>query len=85
MRLGDRDLTSRLDDRGVQTRDVIDNNVSFHPKYVFGIAYYDVAVIKLDPPVTLTMTVRPICLPESSSSDQDEFMGDLVRLSGCYI
>ena len=54
----------------------------FHPKYKYGVSYYDVAVIKLDEPVSQSLAVRPICLPDQPSEDVDEFQGDLVRLSG---
>ena len=53
-----------------------------HTKYKFGVSYYDVAVIKLDEPVSPSLAVRPICLPDQPSEDVDEFQGDLVRLSG---
>ena len=55
-----------------------------HPKYKFGISYYDLAVIRLSEPVSFSLAVRPICLPERSSEDVDEFEGDLVRLSGDF-
>ena len=63
-------------------RDIIEDNVYFHPEYQFGESYFDIALIKLDLSVKLSLSVRTICLPDSPSSDVDEYSGDLVRLSG---
>ena len=82
VRLGKRDLSLGIDDYSVQVRDTVENNVSFHPKYVLGESYYDLALIKVDPPIKFSMAVRPICLPLEPSADQEEFMGDLVRVTG---
>ena len=73
---------SRLDDNSVQMREIIEDNVFFHPQYQFGESYFDLALVKLDPPVRFSLSVRTICLPEFPSSDTDEYSGDLVRLSG---
>ena len=54
----------------------------FHPKYFIPESYYDIALIRLDPPVTFSFVVRPICLPAETSTNRDEFEGDLVRVAG---
>ena len=84
IRLGDRDLSLGLDDHSVEVRDIKGGNVSFHPKYRFGESYFDLAVIEFDPPIKFSMAVRPICLPSSPSSNQEEFKGDLVRVTGQF-
>lgn len=63
-------------------RNIAEENVRIHPKWTQGRSYYDVALVKLEPPVTLAYAVRPICLPEHPSLDVDEFEGHLVRVAG---
>ena len=82
VRLGDRDLASDIDDANVQIRRIEEDHVFFHPSYSFAESYYDIALVRLDPPAELKYPVRTICLPTAASSDQDEYADDLVRLSG---
>ena len=82
VRLGDRDLASDVDDANVQMRKIEEDHVFFHPSYSFAESYYDIALVRLDPPVDLEYPVRTICLPTEASSNQDEYADDLVRLSG---
>ena len=63
-------------------RSITEDGVLYHPKWIQGRSYYDVALVRLDPPVTFSHTVRPICLPERPSSNVDEFSGHLVRVAG---
>ncbi len=54
-----------------------------HPKYERGKPYFDVAVLVLDPPVNISGTyVRPICLPNASSTAIDEFDGHQMDVAG---
>ncbi len=77
VRLGDGDLSDNV---GIQRRLV--QNYDIHPKYQ-GQAYFDVAVLTLDPPANInTKYVKPICLPDSASNSVAEFDGDQMDVAG---
>ena len=80
--MGDLDLASDVDDVNAQRRKIEEDHIFFHPSYSFAESYYDLALIRLEPPVDLTYAVRTICLPSAASEDEDEYRDDLVRLSG---
>ena len=42
-----------------------------HPKYKISVHYYDIALLKLQSSVQLTVTVRPVCLETKPIWDQD--------------
>ena len=80
LRLGDRNVSSSLDDEHVQIRDIA--NVTIHPKFLDPLSYFDVAIWEMDRPVTFTTFVRPICLPRHASFDVDLHVGQHVTLTG---
>ena len=82
IRLGDRDVNFKNDDGSVQERPVEEDKVTISEKFVYGQAYFDLAVIRFDPAVEITLGVRPICLPSEPNLDQDEHVNDLVRVTG---
>ena len=84
IRLGDRNVTDKNDDGSVQERDFGQNDVTIHSDYVYGEAYFDLAVVRFEPAVRTTLGVRPICLPKRPSLDENEFMDDLVRVTGSF-
>ncbi len=80
VRLGDGNLSDTV---GIQRRLITQHTM--HPKYEIGRPYYDVAILTLDPPANITgQYVRPICLPETSSEDVDEFDGDQMDVAGIH-
>jgi hypothetical protein len=46
--------------------------ITQHPKYVQGVAYFDIAVLEIEL-VKFTANVRPICLPSSKGFRIDKF------------
>jgi hypothetical protein len=48
---------------------------------VFQAAYFDVALIRTER-IEITNFVRPVCLPESSSTDVDKYKNDQMHLLG---
>ncbi len=58
--MGDRNHTSRNDDRNLLILDI--SRVSLHPDYDGVSAYYDVAVLETLP-VNFSRAISPICLP----------------------
>jgi transmembrane serine protease 9 len=53
-----------------------------HPKYDPKHAYFDVAILELQPEVEFTNGVLPICLPEVGESNVDHRAGQHVTLTG---
>ena len=70
MRLGDKDLSSEQDDDDVQELKIV--RIKKHPKYVQGVAYFDVAVLEIEP-IEFTAYVRPVCLPNSKDFRVDKY------------
>ena len=79
MRLGDFNHSSKADDGYVQQFDI--KEIFVHPKFINGIAYYDIAVLEI-PTVEFTLHVRPICLPWSTVFNQDLYDGKTATLLG---
>jgi hypothetical protein len=75
LRFGDIDLSSTQDDEDFVQEFRI-TKITKHPKYVQEIAYFDIAVLELEP-VEITAHVRPICLPSSKDFRMDKY--DQVR------
>ena len=57
------------------------NEVLVHPNYERGKAYFDVAVI-LTKSFEFTSFVQPVCLPQTSSSNRDQYARISVELTG---
>jgi hypothetical protein len=57
--------------------------ITKHPKYQKGVAYFDVAVLEVDP-VEFTGNVRPVCLPSSRNFNVDKYQ-QLSLLSFVFI
>ena len=71
MRFGDIDLSSQRDDEDiVQELRII--QITKHPKYVQGVAYFDTAVLEIEP-IEFTGFVRPVCLPSSNNFKADKY------------
>ena len=79
MRLGTADLEGIHTDGGIE-RGVM--AVHWHPKYVYGRAYFDVGIAIASKPVSFTSYVRPICLPYLPVDYEDSFKDKFVTLSG---
>jgi hypothetical protein len=79
VRLGDFNLANKTDDRNVQESSI--RKIFKHPKYLEGIAYYDIAVIKITP-VEFNRRIRPICLPDPSNFKLDQFDDVLTTIIG---
>jgi len=80
VRFGDRDISSRADDKNVLIRNV--KRVSLHPNYRESQAYYDVGMIILDRAVIFSDFIQPVCLPLKSVSNPDVHQSKLVTLTG---
>ena len=79
MRLGTADLEGIHTDGGIERRV---KAIYWHPKYVFGRAYFDVGIAVASKPVSFTSYVRPICLPYLPVDYEDQFKDKFVTLSG---
>ena len=79
MRLGTADLEGIHTDGGIERRV---KAVHWHPKYVYGRAYFDVGIAIASKPVSFTSYVRPICLPYLPVDYEDSFKDKFVTLSG---
>jgi hypothetical protein len=79
VRLGDFNHSSKADDGNVQQLNI--EEIYVHPKFILGIAYYDIAVLEILP-VEFTLHVRPICLPRPSVFNQDLYDGKTATLLG---
>lgn len=60
MRLGDLNLKSKKDDKHAQHFKIAD--ITRHPKYKFSARYNDIALLKLERPITVNNVVCPACL-----------------------
>ena len=72
-------MASEIDDFDVQEREMLE--VTTHPKSQPLKAYYDVAVIKIEP-VTYKTFVRPICLPFTYKFEGGRYDNDAAILTG---
>ena len=80
--MGDTDLESTSDDTFVKVIPISKKQITLHPSYQKPAAYFDVAVIYLEDPLAFNQAVRPICLPQVPSENQNGYSGHLVRLIG---
>ncbi|GLH11260.1 Serine proteinase stubble [Gryllus bimaculatus] len=64
VRLGDLNLYSDQDRAKVQEFSVVERIA--HPRYVDGVKYFDIGLLKLDRPATFDEAVRPACLQTES-------------------
>jgi glycosylphosphatidylinositol transamidase (GPIT) subunit GPI8 len=71
LRFGDIDLSSSLDDEDL-VQELNITKITKHPNYKQGVAYFDVAVLEVDP-VEFTGNVRPVCLPTSKDFKVDRY------------
>ena len=79
IRLGDFDLVDANDDSEVIEREL--KNIIIHPKNKRLQAYYDVALVKIDP-VEYGPAIRTICMPVESYSREDIYDGDAATVIG---
>ena len=64
-------MSSHLGDEDL-VQEVKISKISKHPKYIHGVAYFDVAVLDVEP-VEFTETVRPVCLRASRGFRVDRY------------
>ena len=69
IRIGDYNHSSTADDENALTLDI--KEIFIHPKYVDGIAYFDVAILETEP-LNLSASIQPICLPTYTFDNYDE-------------
>jgi hypothetical protein len=74
LRFGDVDLSSSADDEDDFVQEVRITKITKHPKYVEGVAYFDIAVLVIEP-IEYTGHVRPVCLPSSKNFRVDKYDG----------
>ncbi len=74
LRFGDVDLSSSADDEDDFVQEVRITKITKHPKYVEGVAYFDIAVLIIEP-IEYTGHVRPVCLPSSKDFMVDKYDG----------
>jgi hypothetical protein len=72
LRFGDVDLSSSADDEDDFVQEVKITKITKHPKYVEGVAYFDIAVLIIEA-IEYTGYVRPVCLPSSRDFRVDEY------------
>ncbi len=72
LRFGDVDLSSSADDEDDFVQEVTITKITKHPKYVEGVAYFDIAVLIIEA-IEYTGYVRPVCLPTSKDFRVDEY------------
>ena len=77
--MGEIDLGAKANNR--RGFDVDIKEISVHPKYVKGKAYFDVAVIETKH-IEFSPVIGPICLPKTGSQNSDEYANILVELTG---
>ena len=77
--MGEFDLGAKDDNR--RGFDVGIEDIQVHPKYEKGKAYFDAAVIQTKP-IELSPVIQPICLPQSSSPNGDQYSRTSVELIG---
>jgi hypothetical protein len=73
LRFGDIDLSSNIDDEDI-VQELRITRITKHPKYVEGVAYFDIAVLETEP-IEYTGYVRPVCLPSSKDFNEDKYEG----------
>jgi hypothetical protein len=73
VRFGDIDLSSNTDDKDI-VQEVRITKITRHPKYVRGVAYFDIAVLETEP-IEFTGYIRPVCLPSSKDFSVDKYEG----------
>ena len=79
IKLGDFDLQDPDDDADVLEREI--QKKTIHPKNKKLQAYYDIAIVKIDP-VELSPAIRPICLPSKPYSRENKYDGDAATVIG---
>ena len=55
--------------------------IFIHPKYVDGMAYFDVAILETEP-LNVSSSIQPICLPTQATDTFDEYDEQEVQLIG---
>ncbi len=73
LRFGDIDLSSNTDDEDI-VQELRITRITKHPKYVEGVAYFDIAVLEIEP-IEYTGYVRPVCMPSSKDFNVDKYEG----------
>ncbi len=66
-------MSSSTDDEDI-VQEVKITKITKHPKYVEGLAYFDIAVLIIEP-IEFTVFVRPVCLPSSNNFNVDKYEG----------
>jgi hypothetical protein len=73
VRIGDTDLNSNEDDENF-VEEVRITKITKHPKYVEGVAYFDIAVLEIEL-IQSTGYIRPVCLPSPNDFSMDKYEG----------
>ena len=55
--------------------------IFIHPKYVTGLAYFDVAILETEP-LNVSTSIQPICLPVQATGNLDDYEELEVQLIG---
>ena len=66
-------MSSNRDDENI-VQEVRITKLTKHPNYVEGIAYFDIAVLEIEP-IEYTGYVRPVCMPSSKDFSVDKYEG----------
>ena len=66
VRLGELDYSTNKD--GAQPIDVKVRKTIIHPNYVWGSLAHDIALLELETSVKLGSSIRPLCLPEATTT-----------------
>ena len=66
-------MSSNTDDEDI-VQELRITRITKHPKYVEGVAYFDIAVLEIEP-IEYTAHVRTICLPSSKDFAVNKYEG----------
>ena len=68
-------MSSSADDEDDFVQEVRITKITKHPKYIEGVAYFDIAVLEIEA-IEYTGFVRPVCLPSSKDFMVDKYDGE---------
>ncbi len=81
--MGDIDLSSNQDDEDF-VQELRITKIIKHPNYVQGVAYFDIAVLEIEP-IEFTGYVRPVCLPSSEGFREDKYDQVIIKFYITYL
>lgn len=82
IRAGDSDLTTTDGDKDIQVVTVIDAKLHPFRNAKSDSAFFDLVVLRVDPPFKFTNSVRHICLPKEALKKADDRDGEGVTVAG---